>query len=145
MIKNDKYIVYFISRTKQKMTRFILKQLEVQGINDLIPSHGNILTALYESNIPLPMNEIARRIGKDKSTVTLLINKLVSLEYIEKEQNKEDKRVVFIKLTDKGLELHEKFDQISSQVFETAYQNFTDEEKYNLLSLLKKLNQNFSD
>jgi len=145
MIENDKYIVYFISRTKQKMTTFILKQLEVQGINDLIPSHGNILTALYESSIPLPMNEIAKRIGKDKSTVTPLINKLVSLGYIEKEQSKEDKRVVFIKLTDKGLELQEKFDQISSQVFETAYKNFTDEEKYNLLSLLKKLNQNFSD
>ncbi len=145
MIKNDKYIVYFIGRTKQKMTKFILKQLELQGINDLIPSHGNILTALYESNIPLPMNEIARRIGKDKSTVTPLINKLISLGYIEKEQSKEDKRVVFIKLTDKGLELQEKFNQISSQVFETAYKNFTDEEKYNLLSLLKKLNQNFSD
>lgn len=145
MIKNDKYIVYFISRTKQKMTKFILKQLEVQGINDLIPSHGNILTALYESKIPLPMNEIARRIGKDKSTVTPLINKLVCLGYIEKEQSKEDKRVVFIKLTDKGLKLQEKFNQISSQVFETSYKNFTDEEKYNLLALLKKLNQNFSD
>ena len=92
-----------------------------------------------------PMHEIARRIGKDKSTVTPLINKLVSLGYIEKEQSKEDRRVTFIKLTDKGLKLQEKFDLISLQVFETAYKNFTDEEKYNLLSLLKKLNQNFSD
>ena len=53
MIKNDKYIVYFISRTKQKITKYISKQLEMQGINDLVPSHGNILTALYESDTPL--------------------------------------------------------------------------------------------
>ncbi|MGO0916466.1 winged helix-turn-helix transcriptional regulator, partial [Clostridioides difficile] len=40
------------------------------GLGELIPTHGNILTALYENNGILTMKEIAAKIGKDKSTVT---------------------------------------------------------------------------
>jgi len=144
-MKNDKYIVYLISRTKQKMTKFINHQLKSHSIEGLIPSHGNILTTLYESNDELSMKEIANTIGKDKSTVTGLINKLVSLGYIKKEKSVKDNRVILIKLTKSGLDLEEKFNYISSQVYETAYKNFSEEEKTIFLNLLKKLNQNFTD
>jgi len=144
-MKNDKYIVYLLSRTKQKMTKFINYQLKSQNIEGLIPSHGNILTTLYESNEELSMKEIANRIGKDKSTVTALINKLVSLGYIKKEKSKKDNRVVLIKLTEKGLELEKKFNYISSQVYDTAYKNFSEEEKETFMNLMRKLSQNFTD
>ena len=69
------------------MVRFIEGQLGRSAINDLIPTHGNVLTALYESDNKLTMKEIARIIGKDKSTVTPLVNKLVQLGYINKEKS----------------------------------------------------------
>lgn len=59
-------------------------QLKQQQLDELIPSHGNILTALYENGHRMPLNEIAKRIGWDKSTVTPLVNKLASLGYVEK-------------------------------------------------------------
>mgnify|MGYP000490123935 FL=1 len=58
-MSKDKYIVYFISRTKQKMTQFIQLQLRKQQLDELIPSHGNILTVLYENGDKMPLNEIA--------------------------------------------------------------------------------------
>ena len=61
---NDKYIVYFISRTKKKIIMFIEKELQKEGLNDLIPSCGNILTVLYENNRPLSMKEISKLIGR---------------------------------------------------------------------------------
>ena len=106
---NDKYIVYFISRTKKKMIRFIEKKLHQNGMNDLIPSHGNILTALYENNERLTMKKIAEIIGKDKSTVTPLVNKLLSIGYIKKEKDENDKRITYITLTDKGREIETKY------------------------------------
>lgn len=142
---NDKYIVYFVSRTKANMIKFIENKLKVMGLNDLVPTHGNILTALYESNGRLTMKEIANKIGKDKSTVTSLVNKLINLGYIEKEKCDKDKRVTYIKLTDKALSIEDKFNNISSQVKETAYSNFTENEKKELLRLLKKLSNNFRD
>lgn len=141
----DKYIVYFISRTKQKMTQFIQMQLKQQRLDALIPSHGNILTVLYENGDKMPLNEVAKRIGRDKSTVTPLVNKLTSLGYVEKVSGQQDKRVTFVRLTEQGYALKPRFDQISAQVYETAYRGFSQEEKEQFLSLLKRINLNFSD
>lgn len=143
-MSKDKYIVYFISRTKQKMAQFIQMQLKQQQLDDLIPSHGNILTVLYENGNKMPLNEIAKRIGRDKSTVTALVNKLVGLGYVEKVAGQQDKRVTFVQLTKQGHDLKSRFDHISAQVYETAYRGFSPEEKAQFLSLLKRMNQNFS-
>jgi len=142
---NDKYIVYFISKTRKKMIRFIEKKLSAKELDELIPSHGNVLTALYENGGMLTMKEIAQIIGKDKSTVTPLVEKLLSLGYVEKEKSQRDKRITHIKLTQKGREIESKYDEISRDVNDTAYRNFSQEEKEIFLKLLKKLYDNFSE
>ncbi len=142
---NDKYIVYFISRAKANMIKFIENKLKENKLDDLIPTHGNILTALYESDKKLTMKEISKKIGKDKSTVTSLVNKLINLGYVEKEKCSKDKRVTYIGLTQKARDIEDSFNFISSQVKETAYSNFTEEEKKEFLRLLKKLSTNFKN
>lgn len=142
---NDKYIIYFVSRTKANMIKFIENKLKQNNLNDLIPTHGNVLTALYESNKKLTMKEIASKIGKDKSTVTALVNRLIDLGYVEKEKCSNDKRVTYINLTQKARDIEDKFNYISSQVKETAYSNFTEDEKKEFLRLLRKLSTNFKD
>ncbi|MDK2564182.1 MarR family transcriptional regulator [Romboutsia sedimentorum] len=142
---NDKYIVYFISRAKANMIKFIENKLKENKLDDLIPTHGNILTALYESDKNLTMKEISQKIGKDKSTVTSLVNRLITLGYIEKEKCTKDKRVTYIGLTQKSRDIEDSFNFISSQVKETAYSNFTEDEKKEFLRLLRKLSSNFKD
>ncbi|QUI24312.1 MarR family transcriptional regulator [Vallitalea pronyensis] len=140
---NDRYIVYFISSTKKKMTKYIESQLIENELFDLIPSHGNILTNLYDHHKKLTMKEIAKRIGRDKSTVTPLVNKLVKLGYVEKEKSQEDKRTTYLVLTNKGKEIESKFRAISDEVISTAYEGFTEEDKEIFLKYLKRLNNNF--
>lgn len=142
---NDKYIVYFISRAKANMIKFIENKLKENKLDDLIPTHGNILTALYESDKNLTMKEISQKIGKDKSTVTSLVNKLITLGYVEKEKCTKDKRVTYIGLTQKSRDIEGSFNFISSQVKETAYSNFTEDEKKEFLRLLRKLSSNFKN
>ena len=122
---NDKYIIYFISRTKANMIKFIENKLKENDLTDLIPTHGNVLTALYESDKKLTMKDIANKIGKDKSTVTSLINKLIDLGYVKKEKCTKDKRITYINLTKKARDIEDRFNFISSKVKETAYNNFT--------------------
>ena len=140
---NDKYIIYFISRTKSNMIKFIENKLKENNLTELIPTHGNVLTSLYESDRKLTMKEIAKKIGKDKSTVTPLINKLIDLGYIQKEKSPIDKRITYISLSPKAREIESTFNNISDQVKETAYKDITKEEKEEFLRLLKKLNSNF--
>ncbi len=139
----DKYIIYFVSRTKANMVKFIENKLKENDLTDLIPTHGNILTSLYESDKKLTMKEISKKIGKDKSTVTSLVNKLIDLGYVKKEKCTKDKRVTYISLTQKAKNIEDKFNFISSEVKETAYKNFTKEEKEEFLRLLRKLSSNF--
>lgn len=140
----DKYIVYFMSKIKYKMLHFIEMKLKENNLEDLIPSHGNILTALYENDEKLTMKQIAEMIGKDKSTITPLVNKLVDLGYIKKEKKELDKRVTYIILTERGKEIETKFNAISKEVSMTAYKGFSAEEKEIFLDLLKRLNKNFN-
>ena len=139
----DKYIIYFISRTKASMIKFIENKLHQHELHDLIPTHGNILTALYESESKLTMKDIAKKIGKDKSTVTALINKMELLGYVKKEKSVDDKRITYINLTQKAYDIQDKYNLISKDVNTTAFGNFTPEEKIEFLRLLKKLGSNF--
>ncbi|MGO0986061.1 MarR family winged helix-turn-helix transcriptional regulator [Clostridioides difficile] len=141
----DKYIIHFISKTKANMLKFIENKLNKNGLNELLPTHGNILTALYENNGILTMKEIANKIGKDKSTVTVLVNKLISLGYIERQKSDNDKRITYIKLTEKAMLIEDTFNSISLQVKETAYYNITEKEKQEFLRILKKINNNFKN
>lgn len=142
---NDKYIVYFISKTKKKMLRYIEKGLREKELFNLVPSYGNILTVLYDHEGKLSMKKIAELLGKEKSTITSLVNKLEKLGYVQKVKSQKDRRTTFVCLTEMGKDIEQKFEEISSDLQKTAYHNFSIEEKQELLRLLKKLNQNFDE
>ena len=82
---------------------------------------------------------VAEMIGKDKSTITPLVNKLVDLGYIKKEKKELDKRVTYIILTERGKEIETKFNAISKEVSMTAYKGFSAEEKEIFLRLIMML------
>ncbi|MGV8982208.1 MarR family winged helix-turn-helix transcriptional regulator [Clostridium sp.] len=139
---NDKYIVYFISKIRKKITKFIEKALKEKGLDDLVPSYGNILATLYNNDGKLSMNKMGQIIGKDKSTITALVNKLSNLGYVQKEKCQKDKRVTYIVFTEKGKAIEGKVNDISKEVNITTYKGFSKEEKDILLKLLKKMNNN---
>lgn len=140
---NDKYIVHFLSSTRKKMIKFIQNELKKNGLSEIDPSYGNILTVLYESNDMLTMNEVAKKTGKDKSTITVLVNKLCKLGYIEKIKCENDNRVTYIGLAEKANNIRNKYIQISKNLNKTVYNNFSEVEKKEFLRLLKKMNKNF--
>ncbi len=108
------------------------------GIEGLAPSHGDILFRLYRTDA-LKMNQIAELIDRDKSTVTVLVNKLVRLGFVEKQQDWEDSRVYHIKLTEKGRALEPIYRDISERLIDHIYQHFTEEEQLMLMRLLQKI------
>lgn len=108
------------------------------GLEDIATSHGDILYSLFQTP-KLTMAEIARRIGRDKSTVTALVDKLVKLGYVYKERSLEDTRVVYVTLTARGNELKPIFEEISQVIMKAFYQNITENEKGQLTKVLNKV------
>lgn len=135
-------MISLTSQIREKVNRFIESEMMKQGIEGLGTSHGDIIYALFHTP-RLMMADISKRIGKDKSTVTALVDKLVRLGYVTKERDPEDARVVHAVLTSKGRKLEPVFERISQDMLEVFYTGISEEEKAVLLRILKKIYSNF--
>lgn len=135
-------VISLISKIREKVNRFIVSEMVKYGIEGIATSHGDIIYALFRAP-RLTMADISRRINKDKSTVTALVDKLVRLGYVTKERDTEDTRVVSVALTGKGRELEPIFESISQELLDVFYSDISDKEKEDLLHILKRIYGNF--
>lgn len=137
-----KDIISLISKIRGSANKFITDEMENCGVKGLVPSHGDIIAALLKRE-KLTMKELAEKIGKDKSTITALVDKLIRLGYVEKTRDIEDNRVVFVTLTEKGKELKPMFAAISQDLLSVVYKDISENEKEELIKTLKKIKNNF--
>ncbi|WP_430885773.1 MarR family winged helix-turn-helix transcriptional regulator [Fusibacter sp. JL216-2] len=130
-----------VSNLRESINRALVKEMNTQGIEGLVTSHGDILTKLFKHG-ELPKSQIAVSIQKDKSTVTTLINKLISLDYVQTRKNPQDSRSILVSLTDKGRALKPSFMEISERVFEALFKDIDEREKQAFRKTLKKMLEN---
>jgi len=142
MISKDS-IIGLIGSLRERYSRFLEKELKACGMKGIIGSHGAIFACLYQNGGKMKVMEIAGKIGRSKSTVTELVNKLESLGYVSKSNCCMDGRCIYVELTKKGLAVKKDFDMISKRLISTAYKGFTDKEKEILISGLEKMRGNF--
>lgn len=137
MTKNLKEALSYISKIQEKGNRFIVEQLNKNGIKELVPSHGDILAVLYKDG-KTTMKEIADKIHRTKPNVTVLVNKLKRLGYVKREDSKTDSRYTYIVLTQKGKSFETVFKDISKKLNKKLYKNFSDNEYKKFETYLKK-------
>ena len=135
---NEKYIVSLIGRIHRQANKFIESELKKNKIGDIAPSHGDILFQLYKTE-SVTMQQLAHLVGRDKSTVTVLVNKLVNLGYVDKKPDAQDARVYNLSVTQKGRELRPVFEEISSHLLDKVYSEFNPEEKESIWTLLQRI------
>ncbi len=140
VMKTD-HVIVLISTIRDKANKLINKELRSRNICGLAPSHGAILFELLQSET-IPMMEIAKRINRDKSTVTALVKKLIDLGYLEKIKDPSDSRVTLLKLTKKGQELEPNFNNISKALLKRVYKNHSTQEKEAIILGLERLSKN---
>jgi DNA-binding MarR family transcriptional regulator len=141
-IMPTKLIVNLIGQIRDKTHAFLLQELASHDMKGIAPSHGDILWALY-TNEELSMKRLAEVIGRDKSTVTALVNKLIRFEYVAKRTDLNDSRVNLISITEKGKEVKKDVLEISQTLQQKAYKGLSEEEKITLVKLLEKIYHNF--
>jgi MarR family transcriptional regulator, 2-MHQ and catechol-resistance regulon repressor len=100
----------------------------------------NILRILRGAKDFLPMTEVKNRMIEKSPNTTRLADKLLENKYIERKRCDNDRRVVYVKITDKGLailaEIDDKKDKQPNDLVKT---NLTEDEARMLSHLLDKL------
>lgn len=106
-MKNEAFgnsLYSYLSRAHHRSRIFMDEELRKKGITDLGYSHIRIIIVLYFFKT-LSMKEITEKISKDKSTVTILVNKLEKKGYVRKSVCSEDRRVMYLELGEKAEEV----------------------------------------
>lgn len=116
---------------------FVIDSLEKVGLKGIVPSHGDLLKQLFDKKV-CSMTELARSIGRTKSTVTVLVEKLEREGYVCRVPNESDSRGVLVQLTEKGLALKPVFEGISDGLVALVSQKLSTEEAAILDKLLRK-------
>ena len=86
------------------------------------------------------MSEIANTLGVSFGTPTVTIDRLITKDYVVRIRDEEDRRQVFVKLSEKGIEVYNAIFELKSKATETIFSILSQEEKVALISILAKLN-----
>jgi DNA-binding MarR family transcriptional regulator len=112
------------------------------GFIDLAEKYDLTMIQLYtlmlmEENRPIPMNEISCKLYCDASYVTGIVDKLLSVGYVVRNEKPEDRRVKMIELTKKGVICQQQALKEATELELPGFKNLKAHELETMQTLLK--------
>ena len=136
--------ISMFSTIRDLANKLIINELTKRGYTDICSSHGDILYNLYKCK-KLNMRDLALKINRDKSTVTVLVKKLESIGYIRKIKCEEDARMQILSLTSKSDNFYPVFNEVSSLLNSFAFKGFKEYEIEMLIDMLSRIIDNMQE
>lgn len=124
-----------------------IMELEEQAIitqeyQDITNNDMHVIEAIGVGE-PKNMSTIAKLLSVTVGTLTIAMNSLVKKGYVIRERGKEDRRVVYISLSEKGLQAYRHHEEFHRQMIEAVLENLTEDETESLVKALAKLERWF--
>ena len=88
---------------------------------------------------PKNMSTIARELSVTVGTLTIAMNSLVKKGYVERTRGREDRRVVYISLSERGRRAYEEHARFHREMLESVIGELTKEEQDTLIRALSRL------
>ena len=107
----------------------------------LTPSQYNVLRILRGEGKSLPILEIADRMIAAVPGITGLIDRLEAMSLVARDRSTEDRRVVYVAITEKALDLLTKLDQPVGALHKRLVGHLSPAELKDLIRLLEKARQ----
>jgi DNA-binding MarR family transcriptional regulator len=104
----------------------------------LTPSQYNVLRILRGEGRPMPCQEITQRMIQVVPAMTGLLDRLEQQELVKRNRCEEDRRVIFVDLSDKARDLLKQLDQPVLELHRRLLSHLTPEELTELSRLLEK-------
>ncbi len=118
--------------------RFQLSLARLFREHGLTSSQYNVLRILRGEGRPLPILEIADRLITVVPGITGLIDRLEALGMVTRERSTDDRRVVFVNITDKAITLLAELDEPLEMLHKRLIGHLAPEELRTLIRLLEK-------
>ena len=118
------------------------KAIITEEFQDITNNDMHIIEAIG-MNEPKNMSTIAKEISVTVGTLTIAMNSLVKKGYVLRERGKEDRRVVYISLTERGRAAYVHHARFHKAMIDSISDELTSEEMELLIKTLTKLNKWF--
>ena len=118
------------------------KAVITEEFKDITNNDMHIIEAVGVGE-PQKMSDIAKRLSVTVGTLTTNMNGLEKKQYIIKERSTEDKRVVYVTLTERGRKAFFHHRDFHKNMIKSAVAGLDDSEKRILYKSLEKLNKFF--
>ena len=118
------------------------KAIITEEFQDITNNDMHIIEAIG-MNEPKNMSTLAREISVTVGTLTIAMNSLVKKGYVLRERGKEDRRVVYISLTERGRAAYVHHARFHKAMIDSISDELTSEEMELLIKTLTKLNKWF--
>jgi DNA-binding MarR family transcriptional regulator len=102
-----------------------------------------VLRCLWQED-GLSPGEIARRLGLSTPTVTRAATRMAAAGLLRREPHPSDRRLVRLRLTDRGRELEKVIDSETRRLTERALAEFTPAEREALVTALERIRRNLA-
>jgi DNA-binding MarR family transcriptional regulator len=127
----------------RSISRKMIKTVVTSFKEDIAPPHFQIMKLLEEAGT-LHVAEIGERLQIARPQMTHLIDRLVELDIVERETNEEDRRMLNIRLKDKGKSIIKARDKQVINATREALSGLTDDELKQLSMSLNNIKEIFS-
>ncbi len=111
----------------------------------LTPSQYNVLRILRGEGTPLPILEVADRMVAAVPGITGLIDRLEGMGLLARERSTEDRRVVFVAITPRGLDLLARLDEPVAALHKRLLGHMSPQELRQLIDLIEKARQSLDE
>jgi len=141
---NTEGIIAQIARIRESANTLIEIELRERSMKGVVPAHGSVLQFLFRQNKPVPIKAVVEKVGRAKSTVTVMINTLERHGYLSKMPCETDNRVIMVELTAAGRKLRRDFDEISEILLNKVYGDMKKKARQLLVSRLDVIENNIN-
>jgi DNA-binding MarR family transcriptional regulator len=135
---------FLIAKIHQVSGRIFAKILKEYDIDQINPAQGRILFVLWKKD-EIPISELAEKTQLSKSTLTSMLDRLEAAGHIIRIRSKQDRRTILIKLTEKDKSLQNLYKQVSDEMTNLFYKEFSPNEIDEFENYLKRILVNLTE
>jgi DNA-binding MarR family transcriptional regulator len=141
-----RYNKTMISKRLQHQLSLLIIRSSMQGKYAILQiaeeNHITVMPAmtlcLLEPGQPIPMKSLAKFMSCDPSNVTGIVEQLVNEELVDRKEALHDRRIKTVSLTEKGLDLRDRFLEITTSTRLPNLDQLSEEETQQLIAILEK-------
>lgn len=128
-----------IIHTQFEVNRAVRKKL-FQTERTITPTQMYMLSLLDKGEAST-VSELRKRLDLTSGAATIAINRLIEGQYIKRERDQGDRRVVRLSMTDKGMEIYQKLNDQFQVTYSQLFKDFSAEELEQFLVFFNRMKE----